>query len=201
MTTFAPKLTRAQHAELRLLAQRSQTTFGSSRVGVQMRLRDLGLARFTDREGRTTSNQMADWCEITGEGRAVLRNGGKLGPSPLDTGEGPAVNEPNHSWKPKVTYEVADIVYVRILGEQRPGTSFPTLPADEGVVERFMKWCTKNEIVRVIPGHSGGGSFTGGFFRGDAEKVLDWLDENSIPRSRTFRGYPMDEMEDAEVET
>lgn len=78
-------------------------------------------------------------------------------------------------WKPEVTFEQATLVYFRILGEQRPGTSFPTVRSDDGFILRFVRWCAEADIVPAVRGASGAGVWIGAFFPDDAELVRAWL--------------------------
>lgn len=71
------RLTPARERELRLLSVAGvQPTFGSARARVQGTLVEAGYARFVDTGGRTCSRDDAEFCAVTNEGRAALREGG-----------------------------------------------------------------------------------------------------------------------------
>ena len=75
------KLTKPQLDELKLLAQKPQTVYGSSRARVQNNLRALGLAEYLMDDGTVWKPKTA-WevvfgrcyslCRITEAGRAAL---------------------------------------------------------------------------------------------------------------------------------
>lgn len=44
-----------------------------------------------------------------------------------------------------------------------------------GLVSRYFRWSIENEVFPVIPGASGGGSYTGAYDPQDAAKVTEWL--------------------------
>lgn len=68
------KLTPGQAAELRLLAQGRQSTYGKARARVQRNLVGLKLARFVSEAGQPAEAEFADLCEITEAGREALAN-------------------------------------------------------------------------------------------------------------------------------
>ena len=78
----AKVLTGAQHRELRRLAEKPQTTYGSARIRVQNNLVTMRLARFVDDAGKecllsvigAVGYRSVDLCEITEAGRAALRS-------------------------------------------------------------------------------------------------------------------------------
>lgn len=66
------KLTKPQLTELKQLAKKPQSTFGSSRVRLQNTLVRLRLASYEDEEGKPTDSWSADRCVITDKGRTHL---------------------------------------------------------------------------------------------------------------------------------
>lgn len=70
------KLTKPQLAELKQLARKPQSTYGSSRTRVQNTLVGKGLAQYLDEDGNTLrsldATYLADRCAITDAGRAYL---------------------------------------------------------------------------------------------------------------------------------
>ncbi len=91
-------------------------------------------------------------------------------------------------WKPEVTFESATLVYFRILGERRPGTSFATIRSDDGLILRFVRWCNEAKIHPAVRGMSGGGVWFGGFFPDDAELVRAWLVDQGTTEVHDFFG-------------
>lgn len=75
MTPPIVKLTPGQRTELRQLAGGPQPTYGSDRVRIQNNLVRKGLARYIDTAGQMVGAEAPeiDRCEITGTGRAALK--------------------------------------------------------------------------------------------------------------------------------
>ena len=77
---------------------------------------------------------------------------------------------------PRVTFSITEIIAVRIRGEKR---EFPQVPADDGLVGRFLKWCIEQDIGRLPgAGFSGGGGHLGFYYKDDLPRISAWLAEN-----------------------
>lgn len=75
-----------------------------------------------------------------------------------------------------VTFTTREVVWIHIRGDSRgPGRTRD----DDGLVSRFLKWCLDEKVYSAVhAGHSGGGSYAGAFWPGDAARVRAWLEEN-----------------------
>lgn len=77
----------------------------------------------------------------------------------------------------KVTYSIMTVHAVRIRGE---GGGAGYLPADDGLVQKFLQWMIEKEVYGLsgFGGHSGGGTYLGFFTYEDACKAQEWLIKN-----------------------
>lgn len=74
--------------------------------------------------------------------------------------------------KPVVTFSCLPLVAVKIRGES---TGRFTLPNDDGLVLRFMRWALEKHITPFQGQFSGGGGYLAYYSSEDAEKIHAWL--------------------------
>ena len=92
--------------------------------------------------------------------------------------------------KPKVTFVATPIVWIEIMGEpaseeEQRRAALPICPNDGGLVLRLLEFMQKEDIYRAVgAGHSGGGSYSGGFWEPHAKKIIAWLRKEGCGRTR-----------------
>lgn len=65
-------------------------------------------------------------------------------------------------------------------GEPVQGKRYPVCPEDDGICQKFRKWCLDNDIDCVRPIMSGPGMEDSLWYVEDQEKILKWLEENGV---------------------
>jgi hypothetical protein len=80
----------------------------------------------------------------------------------------------------EITVTSTPCVQIYIRGE---GGDFPVCPRDGGLILRFLTWTNEQAIYPVVRGGcSGGGIHVGFYSKGDADRILAWLEEQGVDR-------------------